>query len=355
VRFSIGQGKPSALKRRYDHVRAQQEGINKNSYRIDSLEREVYALKMVLMTDTARGRMVINNFYSAPGSDSTQVKMQRENDFLKQELAGSYVQAERDSSTIAELERRTGARSGAASRAERNAAKSAADQADATADMAKQMSRINKRLRTQNAILAAGAVAAVAVATSGKDSTGSKAAPPAEVVLLSDSTVLIGTDTVRLVVPEGSARLTTLPVDTFPRVVPDTVRITEVRVDTVRVTEQLPGTIAVAEAERQRLMQPVYFATGKTSLGPQGSVKVTEIAAWLKKHPEVDVLVTGVADGTGSAAANEVVAQKRADSVRQGLISNGVDPGRITTKRYLAPAGAPPDPKYRRAEVKFLP
>jgi outer membrane protein OmpA-like peptidoglycan-associated protein len=62
-----------------------------------------------------------------------------------------------------------------------------------------------------------------------------------------------------------------------------------------------------------------------------------------------------VADGTGSAAANEVVAQKRADSVRQGLISNGVDPGRITTKRYLAPAGAPPDPKYRRAEVKFLP
>jgi outer membrane protein OmpA-like peptidoglycan-associated protein len=49
------------------------------------------------------------------------------------------------------------------------------------------------------------------------------------------------------------------------------------------------------------------------------------------------------------------VAQKRADSVRQGLIDNGVDAGRITTQRQLAPAGAAPDAKDRRAEVKFLP
>jgi outer membrane protein OmpA-like peptidoglycan-associated protein len=65
--------------------------------------------------------------------------------------------------------------------------------------------------------------------------------------------------------------------------------------------------------------------------------------------------VTGVADASGSITANENVAQKRADSVRQGLINNGIDSGRITTQRQLAPAGASPDPKDRRAEVKFLP
>jgi len=375
VRFSIGQGKPSALKRRYDHVRAQQEGINKNSYRIDSLEREMYALKMVV-NDRAGGRNVINNFFGndstaaalmkdsalvqvmsgGPAEDREKARLLRENDYLKQELARSYAQAERDSATIVDLEDRTEPRKGGTSKADRAAARSAAKQADATADMAKQMERINKRLRTQNTILAAGAVTGVVAAA---NSGGGGSPKTTTALLINDSTALVGEDTVRLVVPAGSTlRATgaaTAIIDTVHIVVRDTVRVLESRVDTVRITEQAPGTIPVAEAERQRLMQPVYFATGKTSLGPQGSVKVTEIAAWLKKHPEVDVLVTGVADGTGSAAANEVVAQKRADSVRQGLITNGVEPGRITTQRYLAPAGAPPDPKYRRAEVKFLP
>jgi outer membrane protein OmpA-like peptidoglycan-associated protein len=53
--------------------------------------------------------------------------------------------------------------------------------------------------------------------------------------------------------------------------------------------------------------------------------------------------------------ANEEVAPRRADSVRQGFINNGVDPGRITTQRKPAPTGEPPYPKHRRAEVKFLP
>jgi outer membrane protein OmpA-like peptidoglycan-associated protein len=360
VRFSIGHGKPSALKRRYEYMRAQQQGINRNSARIDSLEREVYALKVALTTDSLRGAAVINNYYAAPGSDTTQLKLQRENDFLKQELAGSYMKAEQDSATIARLEKK-GGRSGDASKADQAAAKSAAKQADATADMAKQMEKVNKKLSTQNTILAAGAATGIVAASKGGKEKKDEA-HPSTALLLNDSTVVVGTDTVRLVAPVGS---TTRPVgvapipiascDTTHVTVYDTVRVS--MTDTVRIQETLPapGTIAVDEAERQRLMEPVYFATGRTTLGPQGTMKVAEIASWLKKHPEVRIQVTGVADASGSTSANEAVAQKRADSVRQGLINNGIDAGRISTQRQLAPAGATPNAKDRRAEVKFLP
>ncbi|MFN6178127.1 MAG: DUF5723 family protein [Flavobacteriales bacterium] len=369
VRFSIGQGKPTALKRRYEAFRKQQEGITRNSARIDSLEREVHALKMVMATDSLRGAGVINNYYAAPGSDATQVKLQRENDYLKQELAASYVQAEQDSATIAKLEKKTGARTGEASKADQAAAKSAAKQADATADMAKQMEKVNKNLGRQNVLLATTAGATVAIAAKGdgdkKDKEKKGDAEPA--VLVNDSTIVHNGDTIPLVISPAavSARAAENARDTVRIIVRDTVRIHDTRVDTVRmqetlrdtvrITEQAPGTIAADEAERQRLMEPVYFATGKTTLGPQGTMKVVELANWLKKHPDARVQVTGVADASGSVTANEAVAQKRADSVRQGLIDNGVDGARVTTQRQLAPAGAMPDARDRRAEVLLLP
>lgn len=369
VRFSIGQGKPTALKRRYEAFRKQQEGITRNSARIDSLEREVHALKMVMATDSLRGAGVINNYYAAPGSDATQVKLQRENDYLKQELAASYVQAEQDSATIAKLQKKTGGRPDDEMKVDKAAAKSAAEQADATADMAKQMEKVNKNLGRQNVLLATTAGATVAIAAKGdgdkKDKEKKGDAEPA--VLVNDSTIVHNGDTIPLVISPAavSARAAENARDTVRIIARDTVRIHDTRVDTVRmqetlrdtvrITEQAPGTIAADEAERQRLMEPVYFATGKTTLGPQGTMKVVELANWLKKHPDARVQVTGVADASGSVSANEAVAQKRADSVRQGLIDNGVDGARVTTQRQLAPAGAMPDARDRRAEVLLLP
>jgi outer membrane protein OmpA-like peptidoglycan-associated protein len=108
------------------------------------------------------------------------------------------------------------------------------------------------------------------------------------------------------------------------------------------------------KAALKRLLEPVYFATGRTALGPQGRLKVEELAQWLNDNPDTRVEITGVADASGSATANERVAQARADSVREGLIANGVDASRIATSRQLAPAGATPDPRDRRAEVRIL-
>jgi len=358
VRFSIPHGKPTALKKRFEAFRVQQQAISNNRSRIDSLEREVYALKMILTHDSLHSPVVVNNYYAAPGSDTTQLRLQRENDLLKRSLAEAYVQAEQDSAALARSEKGKG---GAVAKGDRAAAKAAADQAAATEEMAHQMEKINKRLGTQNAILTAGAITGVVAGSKGK---GDKPVT-GTAIYVNDSTVVLNGDTLRLVVPAG-ALVPRAPgiTDTARAVVRDTVRIVETRVDTVRIIErdttvvertvQAPGTIARDEAERQRLSEPIHFASGRTALGPQGRMKVAELAAWLGAHPQVRVEVTGVADASGSVSVNEGVAQKRADSVRQELIAQGVDPARITTQRKLAPPGSAPDARDRRADVRLI-
>jgi outer membrane protein OmpA-like peptidoglycan-associated protein len=344
VRFSIGHGKPSALKKRYEAIRQTNEGVSSNKVRIDSLEREVYALKMALLVDSTRGgATVINNYYTT-GLDTTAQKLQMENFLLTQQLAEARV-----------AENQAAEEGGAGSKA---ALRSSAKEAKAQEDVAKEMEKINKQMKRQTLLMATTAGATVAVAAKGdggKDEKKDKNASAAA-TYVNDSTIVLNGDTIPLVItPADDSLRRSVRVDTVYLTVRDTVRLTETVRDTVQVTQQAPGTISKDEAELQRLKEPVYFATGRTTLGPQGRMKVAEMAAWLKKNPAARVEVTGVADASGSVSVNESVAQKRADSVRQELIANGIEPARISTSRKLAPAGATPNAKDRRAEVRFEP
>ncbi|MBL7982555.1 MAG: OmpA family protein [Flavobacteriales bacterium] len=382
LRFSIGQGKPTALKRKYEAWRTQQAGINRNSTRIDSLEREVYALKMV-MQDRAASPTVINNFFGADsaamalvrdsvmlrslaGTNSTGMvdQLKAENEYLMQELARRSIDQRADSSYIARLEQTDDRKQQEQLKSERAAnkaaTKAASQQADATKAMADEMASIDKRMKRQNTILLAGGVAAVAAASNKKEEP-----PKGTAILVNDSTIVLGADTLRMVIPAGLAAPVGRGIgDTVRIVVRDTMRISETRVDTVRMlqrdttiierTIQPTGTITMAQAERDRAMRPVYFATGKTTLGPQGRMQVEELAAWLMKNPNERVEITGVADASGGVAVNERVAQARAESVRQLLLNNGVGPERIFTRRMLAPAGSSPDAKDRRADIRLV-
>ncbi|MBL7965128.1 MAG: OmpA family protein [Flavobacteriales bacterium] len=374
ARFSIGHGKPSAVKRKYEAWRMQQTSINRNSTRIDSLEREVYALRMAMQFRTARPT-VINNFF---GTDSASLALARDTAFLRKMGAADDGDMER---LIAENEqlsrevarRRTEqprdtvqtmvpARDRAMERQQRKVDRASARLAQAQVDAidanAKQMQRIEKQMRRQNRILAAGAVTGVvAAASSGKG----KEQVTGPAIFLNDSTIVLGEDTLRLVIPAGSTSPIPVSVrDTAFLTIRDTVRVVDtlhiVHRDTTVIERevQAPGTITLDEAALKRLLEPVYFATGKTTLGPQGLLKVEELADWLNRNPEKRVEITGVADASGSVAANERVAQARAESVREGLIAKGVNASRIATSRKLAPAGAAPDPRYRRAEVRIL-
>lgn len=78
----------------------------------------------------------------------------------------------------------------------------------------------------------------------------------------------------------------------------------------------------------------VTFDSGSAKLSENAKEQITGIAAVLEENPDIKVEVGGFADATGSSKVNQALSQKRANAVRQDLISEGIAPSRIQAKGY---------------------
>lgn len=75
----------------------------------------------------------------------------------------------------------------------------------------------------------------------------------------------------------------------------------------------------------------VLFTTGKTTLLPIAQNKLSQVAAVLKQQNDNKrIVVEGHTDSVGSDQNNLKLSQGRADSVREYLVSQGIDPKKIT-------------------------
>lgn len=81
-------------------------------------------------------------------------------------------------------------------------------------------------------------------------------------------------------------------------------------------------------------MGDVLFATGKATLFPGAIGTINKLANFLKKYPDRNVLIEGHTDSVGGEEYNLGLSAKRADSVREHLLAEGVSPARIFTKGY---------------------
>jgi outer membrane protein OmpA-like peptidoglycan-associated protein len=78
----------------------------------------------------------------------------------------------------------------------------------------------------------------------------------------------------------------------------------------------------------------VLFDTGRSELKSGASRKLDQLAQFLSEHPDRRVQIDGFTDSVGTDAYNEELSQRRADAVKSGLISRGIDPSRIGTEGY---------------------
>ncbi len=78
------------------------------------------------------------------------------------------------------------------------------------------------------------------------------------------------------------------------------------------------------------------FVTGSSSLTPQASAVIREVALTLKNHRQSLVDVLGHTDSTGTVAANQRLSEQRAAAVATALRASGVAAARIATRGYAA-------------------
>jgi len=78
----------------------------------------------------------------------------------------------------------------------------------------------------------------------------------------------------------------------------------------------------------------VHFDFDKSNIKPQYQAFLDDIASLLMDNPTVQMEISGDTDNIGTAEYNQVLSERRAESVKQYLIQKGIDADRLSTVGY---------------------
>lgn len=84
-----------------------------------------------------------------------------------------------------------------------------------------------------------------------------------------------------------------------------------------------------AEVGSKSTLKNIFFDSGKSDLRPESVAELTRLINLLTKNPQLRVQINGHTDSFGDNATNKVLSLKRAQSVVDYLISNGIETGRL--------------------------
>ncbi|MEO1135684.1 MAG: OmpA family protein [Pseudomonadota bacterium] len=118
-----------------------------------------------------------------------------------------------------------------------------------------------------------------------------------------------------------------------------------------------PQPVEDTSADLDPINFTVYFDYDKSNLTPQASTLVREAASRALENDIETVVVAGNTDTSGGSAYNQALSERRARSVRDGLIANGVPADRIRLEAFGETNLAKPtadgvrEPLNRRADV----
>lgn len=81
-------------------------------------------------------------------------------------------------------------------------------------------------------------------------------------------------------------------------------------------------------------LQDVLFETGSAALRPVALERLRPLAGYLDSNPDVQVRIDGHTDSVGNDAANQLLSERRAISVRSALREMGLDRGRFVVEGH---------------------
>ncbi len=102
----------------------------------------------------------------------------------------------------------------------------------------------------------------------------------------------------------------------------------------------------------------IYFDSGKATIKPESYYALDNAVKMLKQNPMVKIEIQGHTDSVGSSSSNLSLSQSRAESVRNYLISHGIESWRIVARGYgesmpIAP-NTTKDGRSQNRRIEFL-
>lgn len=99
--------------------------------------------------------------------------------------------------------------------------------------------------------------------------------------------------------------------------------------------EQLDPSLVKLTRRQIVIRRKIHFATGKAELRPDAEQLLDLVVKVLKSNPQLKrIRIEGHTDNQGGASYNRRLSQSRAESVRDYLVRQGVDPERLEAKGY---------------------
>ncbi|MBP7514517.1 MAG: OmpA family protein [Flavobacteriales bacterium] len=98
----------------------------------------------------------------------------------------------------------------------------------------------------------------------------------------------------------------------------------------------------------------VRFPRNLSLLDAESRVMLNEVFEQLARAPEDRVLITGYTDRSGDPEVNLALSEQRAKTVRNYLLSRGIEPERLLVNYYGDSRSSGRDPSERRVEVEWL-
>jgi OOP family OmpA-OmpF porin len=101
----------------------------------------------------------------------------------------------------------------------------------------------------------------------------------------------------------------------------------------IKITNQIDNSVELEKLGRFLKEHPMilYFKTGQTAinLSSEERQEIADIARYLDKAANATCTITGHTDNTGDSTTNLNIGQKRADFVKQYLVTNGIPSDKI--------------------------
>lgn len=97
---------------------------------------------------------------------------------------------------------------------------------------------------------------------------------------------------------------------------------------------EIDFTMEKIEVGQSYQLHDIYFNTNSAELNKNSLFILDGFIEFLEEHPMIDVVIHGHTDAIGSEVTNQVLSEKRAETVYNYLISNGISPARLSYRGF---------------------